>query len=141
MSVIRTKTNMVCAYDPEADDLFVQVVWHGPDDDGRHLRAFEGPPWPIENYQAAIDWAVSMADQMRFPLYVVPLRFTDTVVIDSLRQSMAKLTDRQRGELRGMVVNKMAEVMRNSAEPVIRANAFEVLVDMGVVKYERPIAP
>jgi hypothetical protein len=77
MSVIRTKTNMVCAYDPEPDDLFVQVVWHGPPEDGRHLRAFEGPLWPIEEYQATVEWAVSMAEQMRFPLHVVPLRERD----------------------------------------------------------------
>ena len=77
MSVILTKTNMVCAYEPEPDDLFVRVDWHGPDEDGRHRRAFEGPLWPIDRYQAAVDWAVSMADQMRFPLHVVPLRAKD----------------------------------------------------------------
>ena len=77
MSVIRTKTNMVVAYEPEANDLYVQIVWHGPDEDGRHLKAFEGPPWPIEQYQATVDWAVSMADYMRAPLYVVPLRQKD----------------------------------------------------------------
>jgi hypothetical protein len=77
MSIIRTKTNMVVAYEPEAKDLYVQIVWHGPDGDGRHLKAFEGPPWPIDQYQASVDWAVSMADYMRTPLYVVPLRQKD----------------------------------------------------------------
>jgi len=77
MSVIRTKTNMVVAYDREPNDLYVQIVWHGPDGDGRHLRAFEGPPWPIDQYQATVDWAVSMADYMRAPLHVVPLRQKD----------------------------------------------------------------
>lgn len=77
MSVIRTKDNMVIAYEPEADDIAVRVVWHGPAEDGRHLRAFEGPPWPIEQYQSTVEWAVSMADFMRAPLYVVPLRAKD----------------------------------------------------------------
>ena len=77
MSVIRTKTNMVVAYEPERDDIYVQIVWHGPAGDGRHLRAFEGPPWPIDQYQATVDWAVSMADYMRAPLHVVPLRAKD----------------------------------------------------------------
>lgn len=77
MSVIRTKTNMVVAYDPEPNDRYVQIVWHGPAGDGRHLRAFEGPPWPIEQYQATVDRAVSMADYMRAPLHVVPLRNKD----------------------------------------------------------------
>ena len=77
MSVIRTKTNIVCAYDPEPDDLFVQLVWHGPEGDGRHLRAVAGPPWPIDQYEATVEWAVSMADYMRAPLHVVPLRAKD----------------------------------------------------------------
>lgn len=77
MSVIRTKTNMVVAYEPEPTDRYVQIVWHGPAGDGRHLRAFEGPPWPIDQYQASVDWAVSMADYMRAPIYVVPLRLKD----------------------------------------------------------------
>lgn len=77
MSVIRTKTNMVVAYEPEPTDLYVQIVWHGPAGDGRHLRSFEGPPWSIDQYQASVDWAVSMADYMRAPIYVVPLRMRD----------------------------------------------------------------
>lgn len=78
MSVIRTKTNMVVAYEPEPDDLFVKIVWHGPPEEGsRYCRPFEGPPWPIDQYQASVDWAVSMADYMRAPLYVVPLRQKD----------------------------------------------------------------
>jgi hypothetical protein len=77
MSVIRTRTNMVCAAEPEPEDLFVRLVWHGPDGDGRHLRPFNGPPWPIDQYQAAVDWAVSMADYMRSPIYVEPLRAED----------------------------------------------------------------
>ena len=77
MPVIRTETNMVVAYEPEPCDRYVQIVWHGPAGDGRHLRAFEGPPWPIDQYQASVDWAVSMADFMRAPVYVVPLRLRD----------------------------------------------------------------
>lgn len=77
MSVIRTKTNMVVAYDPEPDDRFVQIVWHGPPQDGRFMRQFDGPPWSIDQYQSCVDWAVSMADFMRAPIYVVPLRIKD----------------------------------------------------------------
>ncbi len=134
MSVIRTKTNMVCAYEPEADDLFVQVVWHGPGEDGRHLRAFEGPPWPIEDYAATLQWAVGIADQMRFPLYVVPLRAKDALATDHMRRAVAGLTDQERGELRRLVVATLAEVMRDCDEPDVRADAYDVLVDMGVVR-------
>lgn len=70
MSVIHTKRNIVAMHDPEPGDEFVRVVWHGPDPDGRHLLAFEGPLWPIEQYQSTVDWAVGMADYMRSPMYV-----------------------------------------------------------------------
>jgi hypothetical protein len=73
MSVIRTKTNMVVAHEPEPGDKFVRVVWFGPSEDGRHARAFEGPPWPIDQYQQSVDWALGMADYMRSPIYVEPL--------------------------------------------------------------------
>ena len=46
--------------------MFVRVSWVGYDDAGervlRHLRYD-----PITEYQAAVDWAVSMADQMAHP--------------------------------------------------------------------------
>ena len=77
MSVIRTKTNMVVAYEPEDCDRYVQLLWHGPAGDGRHLKSFYGPPWPLDQYDACLQWAVSMADYMGTPLYVVPLRLKD----------------------------------------------------------------
>ena len=69
---------MVVAYDPEPEDVAVQIVWHGPDQsDDRRLKAFEGPPWPIEKYDECVAWAKSMADFMRAPIHVVPLRKKD----------------------------------------------------------------
>lgn len=74
MTVIRTKTNMVIAEEIAEDHQWVQVVWHGPPDEGsRYRRAFIGPRWPIDQYESTVEWAVGMADYMRFPLYVVPL--------------------------------------------------------------------
>ena len=134
MSVIRTKTNMVCAAEPEEDDLFVQLVWHGPDEDGRHLRAFECPPQPIEEYQSTVDWAVGMADQMRFPLYVVPLRAVDVMQTEQVKQAILRLSDQERGELRRMVVATLAEVMRDCDAPNVRADAYDVLLDMKVIR-------
>lgn len=133
MPVIKTQNNRVIADDPEPDDLFVQVTWHGPDEDGRHLRAFDGQVLPIERYQAAIDWAVAMADQLRFPLYVVPMRGVDALRTESVKRAMANLTDQQRGELRHLIVTTMAEVMRDSDEPNVRAEAFSILIKMGVI--------
>ena len=134
MPVIRTKTNRVIAEDPEADDLFVRVSWLGAHEDGRHLRAFDGPVEPIENYRGAIDWAVSMADDLRFPLFVVPMTGIDALRSDSVKRAVANLTDQERGELRQLVVTTMAELMRDCDQSEVRADAFDVLADMGVVK-------
>jgi hypothetical protein len=134
MPVFKTERNRVVADDPEPDDHWVQVVWHGPDDDGRHLRTFEGPPWPIEEYEKTIEWAVGIADQMRFPLYVVPLRAVDVMKTERVKQVIARLTDQERGEMRRMVVATLAEVMRDCDDPDVRADAYDLLLDMKVIR-------
>jgi hypothetical protein len=134
MPVFKTERNRVVADDPEPDDLFVQVVWHGPDEDGRHLRIFQGPPWPIKEYEKTIEWAVGIADQMRSPLYVVPLRAVDLMRTERVKQAVARLTDQERGELRRVVVATLAEVMRDCDDPDVRANAYDLLLDMKVIR-------
>ncbi|MEM7664559.1 MAG: hypothetical protein AAF250_01765 [Pseudomonadota bacterium] len=134
MPVITTQSNQVVAYEPGPDDKFVKVVWHGPGEDGeRYLKAFHGPYWPIEQYEQTVEWAVSMADQMRFPLHVVPRSGVDYVKSDELRSFVAGLDDQERGELRRFVVNRLAEVMRDCQDPDVRADAHGVLADMGLV--------
>jgi len=74
MSVIHTKTNMVVAHEPEPGDRFIQVVWHGPAEEGsRYRRTFEGPLWPIDQFQSSVEWALGMADFMVSPIYVTPV--------------------------------------------------------------------
>ena len=121
------------ADEPEADDLFVHVVWHGPHEDGRHLVGFEGPLEPISEYQRTIDWAVSMAPYMRFPLYVIPLRAQDAVKTERMERAVERLTDQERGELRQLIVATLAEVMRDCDDAEVRADAYDVLLDMKVV--------
>lgn len=133
MPVYKTANNKVVADEPEADDLFVQVVWHGPHEDGRHLVGFEGPLEPIEEYQRTIDWAVGMAEFMRFPLYVIPLRAQDAMKTERMKRAVANLTDQERGELRRMVVATLAEVMRDSEDFDVRSDAYKVLLDMKVI--------
>jgi hypothetical protein len=135
--VFKTNTNRVVADDPEADDLFVRVTWHGSADDRGHLRPFNGPVLPIEEYRAAVDWAVGIADQMRFPLYVVPMTGLDALRTDSLRRAVGNLTHQQRGELRQLVVATCAEIMRDCDDADVRGAAFDILSDMGVVKSDR----
>jgi hypothetical protein len=133
MPVIKTARNRVVIEEPEADDRFARVVWHGPHEDGLHLRGFEGPPWPIADYQATIDWAVSMADAMAHPLYVVPMRNRDVFRPADLLRALPHLDDQDRGRLRATVVKTMAEIMRDCDDPAVRADAYEVLAQMKVV--------
>lgn len=134
MPVIKTNNNRVVADDPEPGDAFVKVTWFGPSQDGKHRKQFHTRPQPIEEYQAAVDWAVSMADQMAFPLYVLPLRADKVLTPDRLDRAFANLTDQERGELRKLVVTTCAEVMRDCDEFEVREGAFGVLAKMGVVK-------
>jgi hypothetical protein len=133
MPIFKTKQNRVVADDPESEDLFVRVTWFGPDADGLHRRAFDGPVQPIEEYQAAIDWAVSMADQMQFPLYVVPMTAQDALCTDRTKRAVTSLSSQERGELRKFLITQMAEVMRDCDDPNIRRDAYAVLGTMGVV--------
>ena len=133
MPVIKTQTNRVVADDPEPDDAFVQVAWFGPSQDGKHRAQFHTRPEPIEGYHAAIDWAVSMADQMVFPLFVVPLTVERAFAREQLKCLPASMTDQERGELRRIVVTRCAEIMRDCDEQKTREEAFSVLVEMGVV--------
>ena len=135
MPVHKTERNKVVADDPEPDDLFVQVVWHGPPEEGgKFLRQFEGPIMPIAEYQATVDWAVGIADQMRFPLYVAPLRAVDAIRTERFQRAILRLTDQDRGELRRMVAATLAEVMRDCDNPKVRADAYDVLLDMKVIR-------
>ena len=137
MPVFKTNTNRVVADDPEPGDAFVQVAWFGPPQDGLHLKQFHTRPQPIEEYQACIDWAVSMADQMAYPLYVVPMTFDRALPADRLQRMVDSLNDQERAELRKLVVTTCAEVMRDSDDIDIREEAFAVLARMGVVNNEQ----
>lgn len=134
MPVITTEQNRVLAYEPGPDDLFVKVVWHGPGEDGgQYLKTFEGPHWPIAEYERTVEWAVSMADQMRFPLHVVPRNGVDYVRSKEVSAYVATLSDQDREELRRFVVNRLAEVMRDCKDPDVRADAHGVLAELGLV--------
>lgn len=133
MPVIHTSRNRVVADEPEAADAFVQVVWFGPPQDGRHRKQFHTRAQPIEQYQEAVDWAVGMADAMEHPLYVVPLTVERAYPRERLERLAAGMTDQERGELRRLVVTTCAEVMRDCDEFEVREAAYAVLAKTGVV--------
>ena len=76
MAIIQTERNRVHAHAIGDDNVFVRISLLGYNETGarvaRHLR-YE----PITEYQAAVDWAVSMADRMAHPIHVVPLNYDD----------------------------------------------------------------
>ena len=126
--------NRVVADEPEARDAFVQVTWFGPSQDGKHRKQFHGPVLPIDRYDEAVAWAREMAEQMVFPLYVVPLTVEQACPREQLERAFASMNDQELGELRQLVVTTCAEVMRDCDEVEVRQEAFGVLAKMGVVQ-------
>ena len=98
MTVIKTDSNRVVADNREHDHTHVRVVWFGPPQDGRLRKVFNGPLMPIEDYQAAVDWALSMANQMVSPLYVVPYDGAQALQEPELKGALAGLHDQERGD-------------------------------------------
>ena len=119
---------------PGPDDTHVQVVWFGPPQDGLHRKIFEGLVEPVENYADVLAWAHEMASQMVYPLYVVPMTGAEVLRSEQVRSGVAKLTDQQRGELRRGMVAMLTTIMRDSDETTVRADAYDILKDMKVVR-------
>ena len=83
----------------------------------------------IEQYPAAVDWAVSMADAMAHPLTILPISAPEFIQANRahLENGLASMTDLERDELRQVVVNRMLVAMRDNNDPALRAEAYEVL--------------
>ena len=138
MTTITTQRNRVHAHAIGDDDVFVRVSWIEYDEAGnrvhRHL-----PYQPISDYQAAVDWAVSMADKMAHPLHVVPFNGDDMLAPGRflpICDAVAAMTDQERGAMRQVVVTTCATVMRDCDDPTIRAECFDVLRQLKVIHDE-----
>lgn len=138
MTTITTARNRVITEAPEPDDIMVQVILFGEGDtpgtvQGRSLRLL-----PITHYQAMVDWAVGIADQMAHRIYVVPLNHNDILRSSQrwtpYRDFIAAMNDQQRGELRSIVVSSMCEVMRDCDEWHVRADAHDILTQLKVIQ-------
>ncbi|MES3098947.1 hypothetical protein [Sphingomonas faeni] len=70
---------------------------------------------------------------MVYPLYVVPLTGAHALRTEQAQRAFANLTDHQRGELRRDVAGMLARIMRDCDDPVVRADAHEVLVQLRIV--------
>lgn len=139
MTTITTQRNKVITEAPEADDVFVETVLFGEGDTpgtlcGRRLRYA-----PISEYQAAVDWAVSIADQMAHRIYVVPISYDDIRNTDRwhpLHAAVASMNDQERGAMRRDVVNSMCEVLRDCDDWQVRANAYDILAQLKVIHHD-----
>lgn len=139
MTTITTTRNRVITEEPEADDVFVCVSFLAPGDTPGTLVARDLRYQPISEYQAAVDWAVSIADQMAHRIYVVPLSYSDvrnTERFAPICDAVASMDDQERGAMRRDVVTTAAEVMRDCDDPEIRADMFDVLRQLKVIHHE-----
>ena len=136
MAIIKTQRNMVIAYDRQPDDVLVDVSWPASFGDGTHARPVGLPYAPISEYAAAVDWAVSMADKMAHPIHVLPLNHRDifnTGRFEPFRIFLANMDEHERTEVRQIIIDSCASIMRDSNTPALRANAFNTLKQLGVV--------
>lgn len=139
MTTITTQRNKVITEEPENDDVFVRVSLTVPGDEPgtrtvRHLRY-----QPISDYEQAVAWAVGMADQLAYPIHVVPLSYSDIRNTDRfvpICEAVASMNDQERGVMRQVVVTTAAEVMRDCDDPEIRADMFDVLRQLTVIDHD-----
>lgn len=138
MTTITTQRNKVITEEPEVDDVFVRVSLTVPGDAPGTRTVRHLPYQPISEYDEAVAWAVSMADQLAFPIHVVPLSYSDirnTGRFKPICDAVASMTDQERGEMRQVVVTTAAEVMRDCDDPEIRADMFDVLRQLKVIHH------
>lgn len=125
MAVIKTGGGMVCAIPALDGDCWIEV-WHGANRLGR---------LPIDQCEAAIEWAIPISREFVLPLQIIPISPSDLANSSSYpRPGGDVTTPEQRHEDRRAVVNAMCEVLRDCDDPEVRAEAFDVLVTMKVVQ-------
>ena len=130
MTTHHTKRNMVCAYNPLPEDLFVETWLIGSE--GRYCLLTQ----PIDRYDEAIEWAVSMSDAMARHIELLPITGEEYLERnrEGIQRSLASMTNQERGELRQLAVTTCATVMRDSPNPDLRTEAHDVLRKLKVIK-------
>jgi hypothetical protein len=142
MAVIETQRNRVITEPPEADDVFVWTSLLGPADGEdlfapRVLTSHNLPLRPITEYQAELDFAVSIADQFAFPLYVAPMNANEFLRgkrFKPYQKFLATMNEQEGAEVTQIIVNSCAEIMRDSPDRAVRADAYNILVQLKVVQ-------
>lgn len=98
MAIIKTKRNWVSAYEPLDRDVAVEVLFI-PNGSNLRLRLAVAP---IDQYQAVVHWAVSIADRFELPIQVVPFDVNDLLSLYTARaeRELASMAPDQLFELR-----------------------------------------
>lgn len=130
MAVIRPKRNIVCALDPLPEDTLVQTLLGNAS--GQRVLCTR----PIEEYDAAVNWAISMADVMAHTIVVMPI--TTEEFLDAnrerLEQGLASLSEPMREALRQVAIASMQDVAQNCPAPEVRADALTLLYEMRTIQ-------
>lgn len=124
MSIIRTKLNHVAAYEPLPGDVAV-VTRMGT------VQVVQ----PIQQYRAAVQEAVAIADHMRAHVDVVPIDTGELLARGGMTPEsfVASLSPDERDQLRQDCINACTDAMRYSDEPEVVAEAVQTLGVLGIV--------
>lgn len=132
MAVIHTKRNMVFVHGAEpGHDKFV-VTMYAPGDGSNLYKNL--CVQPIDRWQAAVDWAVGIADQMAGPLRVGAIGMDSFLRMygDQCERALAAMSSGEQAELRQQMITTCAEALRDCPDTDTRADAYDVLVKLGV---------
>lgn len=132
MAIIQTQRNEVIAHERQPKDVFVRVSLIAPAGDGKHLRPLHLPYEPISHYHEAVDWAVSVADQMAYPIHILPLNHSDilnTARFEPFRRLLESMSVQEFGEfMQPLAVALCAALKRDRDDQQLRAVAYDLLV-------------
>jgi len=132
MATINTKRNLVFIHGPEpGHDVFVLTFFAPRDGSNLYKRL---SVQPISQWQAVVDWAVGQADMMAGPLRVAAIGIADFNHFygDHMERALATMSNADQATLRQDIVTTCAEALRECADYRVRAEAYDVLVKLGV---------
>jgi hypothetical protein len=137
VAIISTERNRVYAYQRTPEDVLVAVSWLAPIGDGQHLRTISLPCQPISEYDAMVEWAVSIADEMAHPIHVLPLNHADifkTGRWEPYRKFLSDLNDQDRAQVQRIMIDAAIALTLDSNVRSVRAEGLRQLIALGVLR-------
>lgn len=125
---------MVRVFEPQPEHgMFVETLTC-PNDGSNVYRTL----WvqPISYWQECVDWAVEIADQMKAPIIIAAIGGQSFLRRheDRIQRALRGMNDQQRGEMRQVVIASCASVMRDCDDPKLRADCYDILVQLKVIR-------